>query len=142
MLSSNHVPANCSTVLDRSRVRCHSHTVVLSNLHYDKILSQECCNITFSDSTLSLPPGQLYINTTPLPFQNVSVSDSKGQSFTCIYFNAIHTLLKPFRNHPLAPGPPTELSSKGMLARELLLYSPCQGQHFKVKHRRERCKIR
>lgn len=84
------------------------------------------------------PPGT-YISQ-PI-FQNVSVcnfTDLKGQNFNYIYFNAIHILLKPFRNHLLAPGRPRGLASKGKLAGELLCI-PCQGQQFKVEHRGERC---
>lgn len=119
---------------------CHSHTVGLSRFQCDKAISQEQGNITPThwQRSLSLPPGHLYIK--PLS-QDASVCnfiDRKGQNFTCIYCNSVHTLLKPFRDHLLAPGPPTALGSKGMLAREFL-YIPCQGQQFKVSHRRGRC---
>lgn len=71
----------------------------------------------------TLPPEHLYI-TTHLPECICNFTDSKGQNFSCIYFNAIHILLKPFRNHLFVPGCPTGLASKGMLARELLCI-PC-----------------
>jgi len=126
-MTLSRVPANGSMMLDRSRA---------SMLWQDNQSREASHHIQTVTVLSTLPPEHLYI-TTHLPECICTFIDSKGQNFSCIYFNAIHILLKPFRNHLFVPGCPTGLASKGMLAREWLCI-PCQGQWFKVKHGRER----